>query len=307
MPIRIPKNLPAYNTLQNENIFVMTMDTADRQDIRPLKILLLNLMPLKEVTETQFLRLLSNTPLQVDVEFLTVQSHTSKNTQKTYLDTFYKFFSEIKNEYFDGFIITGAPVEHLPFEEVDYWKEFCEIMEWSKSHAFSTLHICWGAQAGLYYHYKIPKYPLLKKLSGIFKHKLSEPNSILLKGFNDSFNVPHSRYTEVRAEDISKHENLSILAVSDIAGVNIVKLDGCRQIFITGHCEYDRDTLAAEYKRDIAKGIEAKIPYNYFPNDNPSETPPFSWSSHANLLFSNWLNYCVYQSTPFDITNIKSI
>ncbi|MDR0920511.1 MAG: homoserine O-succinyltransferase [Oscillospiraceae bacterium] len=307
MPIRIPKNLPAFNALSNENIFVMPSETADKQDIRPLRILLLNLMPLKEVTETQFLRLLSNAPLQVDIEFLTVKSHTSKNTPKSYMDTFYKIFDEIKEDFFDGFIITGAPVEHLPFEKVDYWSELCKIMEWSKSHVQSTLHICWGAQAGLYYHFGIPKYTLSKKLSGIFTHKLSSPKSILIKGFDDYFYAPHSRYTEIRAEDIAKTPQLTVIAESDIAGVHLIKLDGCRQVFITGHCEYDRETLAEEYKRDVAKGLDIDIPCNYFPNDNPNEKPLFTWSAQANLLFSNWLNYCVYQSTPFDITKITKI
>ncbi|GHU55130.1 homoserine O-succinyltransferase [Clostridia bacterium] len=304
MPIRIPKSLPAFDTLYEENVFVVPSQTADKQDIRPLRILLLNLMPIKDVAETQFLRLLSNTPLQVDIEFLALKSHTSKNTSKTHIDTFYNVFDDIKNQYFDGFIITGAPVEHLSFEEIDYWDEFCEIMQWSRSNVQSTLHICWGAVAGLYYHYGVPNYHLEKKMSGVFEHKVTESKSILLKGFDEIFKAPHSRYTEVRAEDIEKISDLSVIAISDIAGVHIVKRKGCRQIFITGHCEYDRDTLANEYIRDKEKGISIDIPCNYFPDNDFSKLPPFSWSAHANLFFSNWLNYCVYQTTPFHIRTI---
>lgn len=307
MPIRISEDLPAFSKLSQENIFVISNQRADTQDIRPLRILFLNLMPTKIVTETQILRLLSNTSLQVDVDFLTVKTHTSKNTPKSHMDTFYKVYDDIKEEYYDGLIVTGAPVEQLDFETVDYWDELCGIFEWSKSHIFSTMHICWGAMAGLYYHYKIPKFTLKEKLSGVFCHEILSANIKLFKGFDDKFYAPHSRYTTVNAEDIEKIPNLRIIASSETAGVNIVKSKNYRQLFITGHCEYDRDTLALEYNRDIEKGLDINPPHGYFPENNPSLQPVFNWSAHANLLFSNWLNYCVYQATPFDIRTIQTI
>ena len=304
MPIKISQDLPAYRTLADENIFIMPSDVAEHQDIRPLKIAILNLMPKKIETETQILRLLSNTPLQVDVEFLHVASHISKNTPKSHLNTFYTTFENVKGKKYDGLIVTGAPIEHLEFEQVDYWKEFCDIMEWSKTNVFSTLHICWGAQAGLYYHFGINKYPLDHKMFGIFPHKIERANSQLLKGFDEKFYVPHSRNTEIRREDIADVPELEILASSDMSGVYIVANRNGRQYFITGHSEYDRYTIANEYFRDINKGINIKMPYNYFPNDDPTVTPPFTWRCHANLMYSNWLNYCVYQRTPFDLNDI---
>jgi len=305
MPIRIPKNLPAYKTLSNENIFVMSNARADTQDIRPLKIMILNLMPKKIETETQIMRLLSNTPIQVDVELMHVKSHRAKNTSENHLSSFYRTFDEVKNSYYDGLIITGAPVEHLPFKEVDYWHELCDIMEWSKSNVFSTVHICWRAQAGLYYHFGIPKYPLSKKMFGIFPHNIERLNSQLLKGFDEGFLAPHSRNTEIRREDVERNPNLEILASSDISGLHIVANRNGRQYFIMGHSEYDRDTLANEYFRDLKKGLDIEMPYNYFPNDDASKQPIFRWRCHANLMFSNWLNYCVYQRTPFDLSELK--
>lgn len=306
MPIRIPKDLPAFETLSNENIFIMSDTRADSQDIRPLKIIILNLMPKKIETETQLMRLLSNTPLQVDVELMHVKSHRAKNTSENHLSSFYRTFDEVHNNKYDGLIITGAPVESLDFEQVDYWNELCDIMEWSKSNVFSTMHICWGAQAGLYYHFGIPKYPLEKKMFGIFEHKIERVNSQLLKGFDEGFLAPHSRHTEVRREDILNNPNLEISASSDIAGLYIIANRNGRQYFIMGHSEYDRDTLANEYFRDVQKGTDIQIPYNYFPNDDPSKTPVFKWRCHANLMYSNWLNYCVYQRTPFDLNDLKS-
>ena len=305
MPIKIPNDLPAVKVLNDENIFVMTETRAITQDIRPLKILLLNLMPKKIETETQLSRLLGNSPLQVDLEFIHTKSHKSKNTSAEHLFTFYKTFDEVKDRTFDGMIITGAPVEHLRFEEVEYWDELCEIMEWTKTHVQSTFHICWGAQAGLYYHFGIDKKPLDKKMFGIFPHKVDYKKSILLRGFDETFMVPHSRHTTVDAEDVKKVKELKILASSDEAGVYIMSTKKGRQIFITGHSEYDRDTLANEYFRDIEAGKQIEIPKNYFPNDNPKRTPIVTWRSHANLLYSNWLNYFVYQTTPYDIEKIK--
>ena len=305
MPIRIPNNLPAVKILQEENIFVMTETRATTQDIRPLKILLLNLMPTKIQTETQFSRLLGNTPLQVELELIHASSHQSKNTSEEHLLSFYKTFDEVKNQNFDGMVITGAPVEQMDFEEVNYWEELCEIMEWSKTHVYSTLHICWGAQAGLYYHYKVPKKPLEKKLFGVFDHKVTYKNSILFRGFDDVFRIPHSRHTTILEEDVRKHKELRILSTSDEAGVFAVATDGGRQIFITGHPEYDPGTLAAEYFRDVDKGLPIEVPKNYFPNDDATKDPIVSWRSYANLLYSNWLNYYVYQSTPYDISKIK--
>lgn len=304
MPIRIQENLPAIEVLESENIFVMTHQRAITQDIRPLKIIILNLMPTKIETETQLLRLLSNTPLQVDVELMQMASHTSKHTAASHLNTFYKTFDEVRDEKFDGMIITGAPVEKLAFEEVDYWDELCEIMAWSRKNVYSTLHICWGAQAGLYYHFGIPKYLLEHKLSGIFHHKVLEQQHPLVRGFDDDFYAPHSRYTEVRREDIEKHSDLVILTASNAAGVHMIARKNGRQFFITGHLEYDRDTLAREYFRDVKKGLHPLIPQNYFPNDDVTQEPPFVWRSHAHLLFSNWLNYYVYQQTPYDLREI---
>ncbi len=305
MPIKIPNDLPAVKTLNNENIFVMTETRAITQDIRPLKILLLNLMPKKIETETQISRLLGNSPLQVDLEFLHTKSHISKNTPAEHLFTFYNTFEDIKHRTFDGMIITGAPVEKLPFEEVEYWDELCEIMEWSKTHVHSTLHICWGAQAALYYHFGIKKYPLSQKLFGVFEHRADYKNSILFRGFDDVFMAPHSRHTYFKAEDIRADGRLKILASSKEAGVYAVSTDGGRQIFITGHSEYDANTLADEYFRDLRAGEPIKIPENYFPGNDPTKPPVVSWRAHANLLFSNWLNYFVYQTTPYDINDIK--
>ncbi|MBQ7075523.1 MAG: homoserine O-succinyltransferase [Clostridia bacterium] len=305
MPIKIPNNLPAEKTLAQENIFVMNENRAITQDIRPLNIVILNIMPTKIATETQLLRLLSNSPLQVNVQFIATETYTSKNTPKEHLHTFYKTFDEIKKEKFDGMIITGAPVEQMPFEQVDYWKELTEIMEWTKSNVTSTMHICWGAQAGLYYHYGVQKYPLDKKLSGVYKHTLKRKNKMLTRGFDDEFNVPHSRYTYVKEEDIKKIPDLEIIATSKDAGVYLVTSKKGKQIFVTGHAEYDADTLAGEYFRDIDKGLEIDVPENYFENDDPTKKPKNSWRSTANLLFSNWLNYHVYQTTPYDITKIK--
>lgn len=305
MPIKIPNDLPAVKTLADENIFVMTEKRAITQDIRPLKILLLNLMPKKIETETQLSRLLGNSPLQVDLELIHTKSHHSKNTSAEHLFNFYKTFDAVKNQTFDGMIITGAPVEHLDFEEVEYWQELCEIMQWSKTHVHSTLHICWGAQAGLYYHYGINKQPLSEKMFGIFPHIRDYKQSILFRGFDDEFMVPHSRHTTVNRADIEAVEDLKILASSDIAGVFAITTNGGRQIFITGHPEYDADTLKNEYLRDLGEGKPIAIPVNYFPDDNPENPPKVTWRSHANLLYSNWLNYFVYQTTPYDITEIK--
>ena len=305
MPIRISQDLPAYQILQNENIFVMTHDRAEQQDIRPLKILILNIMPKKIETETQILRLLSNTPLQVDIELMHVASHVSKNTSLSNLETFNTTFGEIKYKHYDGMIITGAPVEHLPYEQVDYWDEICQIMEWSKTHVFSTLHICWAAQAGLYYHFGIPKYPLAQKMFGIFPHVVEVEHSLLLKGFDECFYVPHSRNTEVRRADIEQVSQLEILTSSPMSGVHIVANKNGRQYFITGHSEYDRDTIAQEYFRDRDKGIDIQIPYHYFPEDDPTRTPRVTWRCHANLMFSNWLNYCVYQRTPYNLDELS--
>ena len=307
MPIRVQDSLPAIETLGNENIFVMTENRALTQDIRPLKILILNLMPTKIATETQRLRVLGNSPLQVDISFMHTKSHCSKNTSVSHLETFYGTFDDFKSQKFDGMIITGAPVETLDFEEVDYWNELCEIMEWTKTNVTSTFHICWGAQAALYYHYGIPKYPLEKKLFGVYKHTVvpEKKHKILLRGFDDEFYVPHSRHTEFREEDISKVPELEILAKSDKAGVYIVTAKSERQFFISGHSEYDADTLATEYFRDKNKGLNIDIPENYFKDSDPSKPPMMLWRAHANLLYSNWLNYFVYQTTPYNINDIK--
>lgn len=305
MPIKIPNGLPATETLHNENIFVINETRAVTQDIRPLKILLLNLMPTKIVTETQFSRLLGNSPLQVEMELLQTATHKSTHVDSAHMLSFYKTFDEIKDLKFDGMVITGAPVELMDFEDVDYWNELCEIMEWSKTHVTSTLHICWGAQAGLYYHYGINKINLEKKLFGIYPHTADYKNSMLLRGFDDVFMVPQSRFTTVAREDVEKVEALKILASSEETGVCIVTTDKGRQIFVTGHLEYDADTIKKEYDRDKAKGEDIQVPKNYFPDDDPKNPPKVSWRSHANLLFSNWLNYFVYQATPFNLDEIK--
>lgn len=305
MPIKIPDNLPAAEVLANENIFVMGEEQAYHQDIRPLRIAIFNIMPNKITTETQLLRLIGNTPLQVEPVLVHPKTHISKHTPEEHLMTFYKTFDDICNSKFDGMIITGAPVEHLDFDEVNYWDELKEIMEWQVHNVTSTLHICWGAQAGLYYHYGIPKYKTEKKVFGVFKHFVCKKNTMLLRGFDDEFYVPHSRHTEVRREDIEKVENLEILSESDEAGVYIVASKDGKQIFVTGHSEYDPLTLKAEYERDKAKGLDIDLPKHYFPDDDPTKQPIVRWRSHANLLFSNWLNYYVYQRTPYDINNIK--
>lgn len=305
MPIKIPDKLPATKQLNKENIFVMTETRAVHQDIRPLKIVIVNLMPTKITTETQLLRLLSNSPLQSEIDFLQMNSHQSKNTSTEHLEAFYKTFDQIKDSRYDGMIITGAPVENMNFEDVDYWDELVEIMEWSTTHVTSTFHICWAAQAGLYYHYGVPKYPLDSKCSGIFKHTVSRPTAKLVRGFDNEFYAPHSRNTEVRAEDVKKVKDLEILAESEEAGVYIVFTKGGRRIFVMGHSEYDANTLRDEYFRDVDKGINPEVPKHYFPGDNPRRRPVVKWRSHANLLFSNWLNYFVYQLTPYDIDTIK--
>jgi len=305
MPIKIQDDLPAAEILSNENIFVMPENIAFHQDIRPLRIAILNLMPTKITTEVQLLRLLGNTSLQVEIELLHTETHFSKNTPQEHLTTFYKTFDEVKDQKFDGLIITGAPIELLEFEDVNYWEEVKKIMEWSLTNVYSTLHICWGAQAGLYYHYNIPKYPLKEKMFGVFKHTTNEKNIKFLRGFDDEFYVPHSRHTEVRREDIEKVNDLTILSESEESGIYIVSAKEGRQIFVTGHSEYDPLTLKAEYDRDIAKGLQIKVPRNYFPEDNPAKEPVVRWRGHSNLLFSNWLNYYVYQQTPYDLNYIK--
>lgn len=307
MPINIPNNLPAYTVLNNENIFVKTDADAKHQDIRPLRIAIVNLMPKKIETETQLLRLLSNTPIQVDIELIQMASHVTKNTSAEHLTKFYKTFADVKGELFDGLIITGAPVEQIPFEEVDYWGELCQIMEWSRRHVYSVLHICWGAQAGLYYHYGIPKYDLPQKMFGIFPHKAEVANHPLLRGFDEVFSVPHSRHTEIRRMDVEKVRDLKILAFSNESGVNIIADKEERRFFLLGHFEYDRFTLANEYFRDKDKGLDIQVPKHYFPYDDPSQPPHFNWRAHANLLFSNWINYCVYQKTPYDLNELEGL
>ncbi|GAF66798.1 homoserine O-succinyltransferase [Bacillus sp. TS-2] len=302
MPIKVPDNLPAKDILNSENIFVMDESRAYSQDIRPLKIVILNLMPIKETTETQILRLLGNTPLQLDVSFIHPDTHRSKNTSFEHLTSFYKTIDEVKSQNFDGMIITGAPVEKLKFEEVDYWKELQMIMDWSKKNVTSTLHICWGALAGLYHHFGIEKNPVDKKVFGVFNHYVTENNVNLIRGFDDEFLAPHSRYMDVKAEDIIAHEQLQLLSVSDEAGVYLCASRDGRQVFVTGHSEYDACTLEEEYHRDIQKGLSVEIPSNYFPNNNQNDKPRLRWRAHSNLLFSNWLNYYVYQETPYDFT-----
>lgn len=307
MPIKIPDYLPAKEVLVNENIFVMDESRAFTQDIRPLRIAILNLMPNKETTETQILRLLGNTPLQVEFVLLHPKTHNSKNTSAQHLDTFYKTFEDVADEQFDGMIITGAPVETLPFEEVTYWEELQTIMDWSRENVTSTLHICWASQAGLYHHYGVPKYALSEKVSGVFPHTIALPNMKLLRGFDDVFYVPHSRYTEVRQEDIAKVPEIEILSLSEESGVYIVASKDGRQIFASGHSEYDPLTLKSEYDRDVNKGLDIAVPKNYFPNDDPAKTPYVTWRAHANLLFYNWLNYYVYQETPYDLRELKHV
>ncbi len=305
MPVKIPARLPAAKTLADENIFVMDISRASTQDIRPLEIAIVNLMPTKQVTETQLLRLLGNTPIQVEITFLTMESHVSVNTSAEYLQAFYRTFRSVKEKKFDGLVITGAPVENLPFEKVDYWDELKAIMDWSTAHVYSTLFICWAAQAALYHFYGIEKCSLEKKVFGIFEHKVLNPKHKLVRGFDDVFKAPHSRHTAIRREDAARCPDLEILAESDEAGVFLLAGNGGRRIFVTGHAEYDADTLAKEYRRDIGRGLDIEIPLHYFPGDDPSKIPSVGWRAHANLLFVNWLNYFVYQETPYDIETIN--
>ncbi len=307
MPIRIPSALPATKTLEEENIFVMTEDRAKTQNIRPLQILVLNLMPTKIATETQLARVLGNTPLQVELELMQIMGHESKNTSKEHMIKFYSTFDDVKDRNFDGMIITGAPIENMPFEEVEYWRELCAIMEWSRTHVYSTMHVCWGAQAGLYYHFGIPKQQLPEKMFGVFEHKAERKDYILLRGFDDTFMVPHSRHTTVDRQDIENCRKLKILASSEEAGVYACMTDGGRQVFIMGHSEYDADTLAKEYFRDKAAGLDIKVPKNYFIDDDDTKEPKVTWRSHANLLYQNWLNYFVYQATPYEINSITPV
>ncbi len=307
MPLNLPDKLPAIDLLKEENIFVIDNSRANAQDIRPLKIVVLNLMPLKITTETDLIRLLSNSPLQIEVSFMKLKSHTSKNTPIEHMKAFYRDFASMREERFDGMIITGAPVEHLEFEDVNYWSEITEIFDWTRTHVMSTMYICWAAQAGLYYHYGIPKYPLEKKMFGIFEHHVTEGFSHLpiFRGFDDVFYVPHSRHTEVRREDIDKCKDLQVVSESDESGVHIVMARGGREIFVTGHSEYSPYTLDGEYRRDLGKGLPIDMPKNYYRNDDPEQGPLVRWRSTANLLFSNWLNYYVYQETPYDINQIR--
>lgn len=305
MPLNIPVTLPAVDVLRKENIFVMDSERASTQEIRPLKILILNLMPIKITTETDLIRLLSNSPLQIELDFLHMESHTSKNTPVEHLMSFYKTFDEVKSSNFDGMIITGAPVELFPFEEVNYWNEITQIFDWAKSHVTSTFFICWAAQAGLYHYYGIPKYPLAEKMFGVFEHRTHNPQNPIFRGFDDVFYVPQSRHTEVRSEDILRNPELTLLSESPESGVYMVMARNGRQFFITGHSEYSPGTLDAEYKRDVAKGLDIQIPRNYYLDNNPENEPIVRWRSHANLLFTNWLNYFVYQETPYDLKNIK--
>ena len=304
MPIKISNELPARAFLEQENVFVMSEERANHQDIRPLKILILNLMPTKIATETQILRLLSNTPLQVDIELMQTATHVSKNTSQEHLTKFYKTFDDIKHEKFDGMIVTGAPVEQMEFEEVDYWDELCQIFEWAKTNVYSTFYICWGAQAGLYYHYGLKKYPLSEKMFGIFEHQPLDLFHPLMRGIDDKYYVPHSRHTEIRMEDIAKIKDLQVLSYSPESGVHLLSDMECRNFFSTGHSEYDADTLATEYFRDKNKGLDIRIPYNYFPDNDTTKKPPITWRSTGILLFTNWLNYFVYQRTPYDLANL---
>lgn len=305
MPLTLPDKLPAIELLKQENIFVMDTTRASSQDIRPLRIAVLNLMPLKITTETDLVRLLSNSPLQIELSFMKVKSHTSKNTPVEHMKAFYTDFEEMQHHKYDGFIITGAPVEHMDFEEVSYWEEITEIFEWARHNVTSTLYICWAAQAGLYHHYGIPKYPLDKKMFGIFKHRVNNPELPIFRGFDDEFSIPHSRHTEVRREDIERNPELDILAESEESGVSVVMARGGREIFLTGHSEYSPLTLDTEYKRDLGKELPIEMPKHYYRNDDPSQPPLVTWRSHANLLFNNWLNYYVYQATPYKLEDIK--
>ncbi len=305
MPIKIPNNLPAMKVLQQEHIFVIDENIAFHQDIRPLRILIMNLMPTKIVTETQLLRMLSNSPLQVEITLIHPATYVSKNTPAEHMLTFYTTFDQIKDQKFDGLIITGAPVEHLAFEEVSYWQELCRLMEWSRDNVTTTLHICWGAQAGMYFHYGIPKVPLQEKLFGVYEHHPRKEAARILRGFDDTFFVPHSRYTTTDLETVLREPRLDVLATSPAAGLCICASHDRRRIFLTGHLEYDRDTLKIEYERDRAKGLKTGIPQNYFPGNDPSRTPYYKWKSHAYLLYGNWLNYYVYQATPYDLTNVN--
>ena len=307
MPIKIPNKLPAYAVLESENIFVMSDDRAMSQDIRPLKILILNLMPTKIATETQLLRRLSNSPLQVEIELMQTSTYRGTHTSEEHLDTFYTTFEQVRDKRYDGMIITGAPVEDMPFEDVLYWQELCDIFEWTKSHVYSVLHICWASQAALYYHYGVPKYPLPAKMFGVFEHRVLDPHCPLFRGFDDTFFAPHSRHTEVRRADIEQHEDLRILAESDEAGVYLAASRDGRRIFVTGHSEYDADTLAFEYFRDKSKGLPIEPPRHYFPGDDPSKLPMVSWRAHSTLLFTNWLNYYVYQATPYDLGELEKM
>ena len=307
MPIRIPNDLPAASALRSENIFVMTDTRAKTQDIRPLKILLLNLMPTKIATETQLARLLGNTPIQVELELLMVKSHVAKNTSEEHMLAFYKTFDQVCGKTYDGMVITGAPVENLPFEEVDYWPELCEIMDFSETNVYSTLHVCWGAQAGLYYHYGVHKQLLPEKMFGVFEHRVTRPANPLVRGFDEVFYAPHSRHTGISREDVLNCKALRILAESDEAGPFLMSTENGRQIFVTGHPEYDKYTLDAEYKRDVAKGLPIAVPKNYYPEDDPARPPLFRWRAHAHLLYENWLNYYVYQNTPYDLGAIKRV
>lgn len=307
MPIKIQDGLPALKTLEQENIFVMTNQRATTQDIRPLKIVIVNLMPTKIETETQLLRLLGNSPLQVDIELLQMATHVSKNVSSEHLTAFYKTFDEIKNQYYDGMIITGAPVELLEYEEVDYWEELCQVMDWSKKNVYSTMHICWGAQAAMYHHYGIQKYKLPEKLSGVYTHRVSNIYHPLMRGFDDKILMPHSRYTGVHRSDIQKFDELEILAYSNMAGVSIVANKNGRQFFVLGHAEYDRNTLYNEYYRDVNKGLHPQIPYNYFTGNDTRSMPVLTWRSYATILYSNWLNYYVYQQTPYNLADLENM
>ncbi|MEI2776908.1 MAG: homoserine O-succinyltransferase [Tetrasphaera sp.] len=306
MPVNIPSALPARQILESENVFVMTQGRAVHQDIRPLRIAIVNLMPTKMATETQLLRLLGNTPLQLEITLVRMATHDPRNTAQAHLDAFYTTFEEARASRFDGLIITGAPIETLPFEEVDYWPELCQIMDWSRDHVFSTLHVCWGAQAGLYRHYGIPKYPLPDKMFGVFPHRVLDPRNRVLSGFDEVFPAPHSRHTETRASDIEATPGIQLLAVSEEAGVYLAGSTDGRELYVTGHPEYERDTLKAEYDRDIGRGLDIAVPRHYYPGDDPSRPPMVTWRSHAFLLYANWLNYCVYQRTPFDLETISS-
>lgn len=307
MPIKIPNQLPATGVLRRENIFVMTETRAITQDIRPLQILLLNLMPTKVDTETQLARVLGNTPLQIELELIAPRGHVSKNTSQAHMLAFYKSFDEVRRRTFDGLIITGAPVELMDFEEVDYWQELCEIMDFSETNVYSTLHVCWGAQAGLYYHYGIRKQLLDQKMFGVFEHKVTRPSNPLVRGFDEVFYAPHSRHTGISREDVLNCKALRILAESDEAGPFLMSTENGRQIFVTGHPEYDKYTLDAEYKRDVGKGLPIAVPKNYYPNDDPEQPPLFRWRAHAHLLYENWLNYYVYQNTPYDLGAISKV